>query len=76
MMWLSTTRTLVETPLPGGCDLPVMSTHSREDLNRWLLGSMTERVLERTRLPLLVVRPQGIEATPRPPWGTLQDDLD
>ncbi|WP_069802354.1 universal stress protein [Thermogemmatispora onikobensis] len=67
---------LVDTPLPGGCDLLAMSTHGREGLNRWLLGSVTERVLERTRLPLLVVRPQGIEETPRTPWGTLQDDLD
>ncbi len=67
---------LADTPLPGGCDLLAMSTHGREGLNRWLLGSVTERMLQRTRLPLLVVRPQGIAEAPRTPWGTLQDDLD
>ncbi|RAQ94190.1 universal stress protein [Thermogemmatispora tikiterensis] len=67
---------LADTPLSRGCDLLAMSTHGREGLQRWLLGSVTERVLARTRLPLLIVRPQGIEEAPRTPWGTLQDDLD
>src|SRR5712691_1305695 len=37
------------------CDLIAMSTHGRGGLERWVMGSVTERVLSGTRLPLLVV---------------------
>ncbi len=43
---------------PNGSDLIAMSTHGREGLQRWMIGSITERVLEATRLPMLIVRPQ------------------
>jgi len=42
----------------GGSDLIAMSTHGRGGLERWVMGSMTERVLGATRLPMLIVRPQ------------------
>jgi nucleotide-binding universal stress UspA family protein len=38
------------------CDLIVMATHGRGGLQRWLLGSVTERVLEHSSLPALIVR--------------------
>jgi nucleotide-binding universal stress UspA family protein len=41
-----------------GCDLIAISTHGRHGLQRWVMGSVTERVLTSTRLPLLIVRPQ------------------
>lgn len=41
----------------GGCDVIAMATHGRSSLARWVIGSITERVLHATRLPLLVVRP-------------------
>lgn len=41
-----------------GCDMVTMATHGRNGLQRWILGSVTERMLEATRLPLLIVRPQ------------------
>jgi nucleotide-binding universal stress UspA family protein len=41
----------------GGCDLIAMATHGRGGLQRWTMGSITERVLNTTRLPLLIVRP-------------------
>jgi nucleotide-binding universal stress UspA family protein len=44
---------------PHGSDLIAMSTHGREGLQRWMIGSITERVLEATRLPMLIVRPQS-----------------
>lgn len=44
---------------PKGCDLMAMSTHGRGGLERWMVGSITERVLEATRLPMLVVRPKS-----------------
>jgi nucleotide-binding universal stress UspA family protein len=42
----------------GGYDLVAMATHGRDTIPRWALGSVTEHVLDGTRLPLLVVRPQ------------------
>jgi nucleotide-binding universal stress UspA family protein len=43
----------------GGCDLIAMSTHGRSGLKRWVMGSVMERVLGATRLPMLIVRPQN-----------------
>jgi hypothetical protein len=49
------------------CDLIALSTHGRGGLERWVMGSVTERLLNTTMLPLLIVRPaqeglrQGVE---------------
>jgi nucleotide-binding universal stress UspA family protein len=48
---------LAECEGADGCDLIAMSTHGRGWLSRWVMGSITERVLNTTKLPLLVVRP-------------------
>lgn len=40
------------------CDLIVLATHGRGGLQRWLVGSVTERLLEHSSLPVLVVRPK------------------
>lgn len=40
-----------------GYDLIAMATHGRGGLQRWAMGSITERVLSASRLPLLIVRP-------------------
>jgi nucleotide-binding universal stress UspA family protein len=37
-------------------DLIALATHGRTGLQRWALGSITERVLHATRWPLLIVR--------------------
>ena len=42
----------------NGCDLIAMSTHGRGGLERLVMGSVTERVLQATMLPVLIVRPQ------------------
>lgn len=41
----------------GGCDVVVMTTHGQGGLQHWVIGSITERVLNATKLPLLIVRP-------------------
>jgi nucleotide-binding universal stress UspA family protein len=41
----------------GGCDVIAMATHGYSGVQRWAMGSITERVLIGTTLPLLVVRP-------------------
>ncbi|WP_424018626.1 universal stress protein [Halorientalis pallida] len=40
-------------------DLVVMGSHGRSGLSRVILGSVTEKVLRRTRLPVLVVDAHG-----------------
>ncbi len=40
------------------CDLIAMSTHGRGGFERLMMGSVTERVLHSTKLPMLIVRPQ------------------
>ncbi len=41
----------------GGCDVIAMATHGYSGVQRWAIGSITERVLSATKLPLLIVRP-------------------
>jgi nucleotide-binding universal stress UspA family protein len=39
-------------------NLVVMSTHGRSGIGRWLIGSVTERVVRHSSGPVLVIRPQ------------------
>ena len=41
----------------GGCDIIAMATHGIGGIQRWAMGSITERVLNATKIPLLIVRP-------------------
>ncbi|HEU5382485.1 MAG TPA: universal stress protein, partial [Ktedonobacteraceae bacterium] len=45
-------------------DLLVLTTHGRSGLKRWLLGSVTERVLHGSCLPLLIVHPSNVTSDP------------
>lgn len=42
-----------------GVDLIVMCTHGRSGISRWVLGSVTEKVLRMAPAPVLVVRSPG-----------------
>jgi len=42
----------------GGCDVVALATHGRTGMARWALGSIAERVLYDTKLPILIVRPR------------------
>ncbi len=44
----------------GTCDLIAIATHGRGGLQRWALGSVTERILHATKLPVLIVRPTEV----------------
>lgn len=48
--------TIVDVAADEGVDLIVMSTHGYSGLTRWLLGSVTEKVLRVAPCPILVVR--------------------
>jgi nucleotide-binding universal stress UspA family protein len=44
-----------------GCDVIALATHGRGGIERWMMGSVAERILGATRLPLLIVRPRQKE---------------
>jgi nucleotide-binding universal stress UspA family protein len=46
-----------EVPAIGRYDLVAMATHGQGAVARWALGSVTERVLHGTKLPMLIARP-------------------
>ena len=48
---------LAERGGENGCDLVAISTHGRSGWERWVMGSVTDRVLGTTRLPMFIVRP-------------------
>ncbi len=55
-----------------GVDLIAMSTHGRSGLSRWIFGSVTDKVLHGTHLPILLVRPPGLTGTPFPPQSEIE----
>ena len=42
----------------GGCNFIAMATHGRGGLQHWAMGSVAERLLAGTQLPMLIVRSQ------------------
>jgi len=50
-----------EKPASDGYDLIAIATHGRSGLARWALGSVTERILGATNLPLFIVRSPNLE---------------
>lgn len=47
---------IVQTAEHDGVELIVMPSHGRKGINRWLLGSVTERVVRLAPCPVLVLR--------------------
>ncbi|WP_044957336.1 universal stress protein [Halarchaeum acidiphilum] len=52
---------ILETAAGEDCDAIVMGTHGRSGVERFLLGSVTEKVVRQSDLPVLVVRVGGEE---------------
>jgi nucleotide-binding universal stress UspA family protein len=55
-----------------GVDLIAMSTHGRSGLTRWIFGSVTDKVLHGTHVPILLVRPPGMPGMPFPPQHEIE----
>ncbi|GCE30137.1 universal stress protein UspA [Dictyobacter alpinus] len=57
------------------CQLLAMTTHGRDKLERLFFGSIADRILTQTKLPLLIVRPpmqeESAQATPVSPNTSL-----
>ncbi|HEV7813880.1 MAG TPA: universal stress protein [Janthinobacterium sp.] len=47
---------IIKTAEQYHCDLILMATHGRTGLDKWLMGSETDKVLSHTTLPVLVLR--------------------
>jgi nucleotide-binding universal stress UspA family protein len=45
-----------------GCDLIVMGTHGRKGIDRIIFGSVAEKVVKTSPIPVLTIRPYGITA--------------
>lgn len=54
-------ETILDYTVSVGADVVVMGTHGRRGLDRYLLGSTTERVVRRSSVPVLTVRGDGGE---------------
>jgi nucleotide-binding universal stress UspA family protein len=52
----------------GGCELLAIATHGRAGVQRWVMGSIAERMLAATTRPILIVHPQS-QAT----WKTTRE---
>jgi len=48
-------NTILETAKEEGADMIVMGTHGRRGLEKILVGSVAEKVLQRTLIPLFIV---------------------
>jgi nucleotide-binding universal stress UspA family protein len=46
-----------EVKARNACDVITIATHGRSGPERWVMGSIAERILDGTRLPLFVVHP-------------------
>lgn len=47
-------------------DFIAIATHGRGGVQNWAMGSVSARVLHATMMPLLIMRPQDIQARPQP----------
>jgi nucleotide-binding universal stress UspA family protein len=56
--WLPAAEAIVEYAEANKVDLIAIATHGRSGLSRWVFGSVTQKVLHGTRVPVLVIRPE------------------
>src|SRR5581483_12328609 len=63
---------ILETAAHGEFDLIAMGTHGRKGLDRIRMGSVAEEVVRRSRVPVLLARPDARVG----PWETILVALD
>ena len=54
-------ETLAEYAEKNDVDLIVMATHGRSGVTRWVRGSVAEKILRSSKIPVLMVRAPGTE---------------
>ena len=55
-------ETIIEFAKQNKVDLIAIATHGRSGISRWVFGSVADRVLRSSGVPMLVVRPTGCES--------------
>ncbi|MDD4877265.1 MAG: universal stress protein [Dehalococcoidales bacterium] len=51
--------TMVDYASNNGFDLIVMATHGRSGLARWVVGSVADKILHCSTIPVLLIRPES-----------------
>lgn len=51
-------------PEKNKVDLIIMSTHGKSGISRWAFGSVADRVVRHSRVPVLIVAPPGCRMPP------------
>jgi nucleotide-binding universal stress UspA family protein len=54
-------ETLIDYVEKNDIDLILIATHGRSGLSRWVMGSVADKVLRSSNIPVLMVRAPGIE---------------
>ena len=54
----SVAETILDVCSEIHADLIAMSTHGRSGVSRWLLGSVADRIINHSPVPVLLIRPQ------------------
>jgi nucleotide-binding universal stress UspA family protein len=52
-------ETILHVATEVNADIVAMSTHGRTGVSRWLLGSIANRVVNHSPIPVLLIRPQS-----------------
>ena len=52
-------ETILQVAAEHQADVIVMSTHGRSGVKRWLLGSVADRIVTHSNVPVLLIRPHG-----------------
>jgi nucleotide-binding universal stress UspA family protein len=55
---------ILEVSKRDDIDLIAMSTHGRSGIGRWLLGSVAEKVVRHSDIPVLLLRSHGMDTSP------------
>lgn len=54
------TDEILKTAAKENCDIIVMGTHGRKGIDRILFGSVAEKVVKESTVPVLTIRPHGV----------------
>jgi nucleotide-binding universal stress UspA family protein len=76
MMFGKPGSTLCDLTESSRFDLVVMTTHARSRLGRFFLGSVSDKMIRQSHLPLLLVRPEGEELNQAPDLSRVIVPLD
>ena len=54
-------ETIIDYAKGNKVDLIIMSTHGRSGISRWTLGSVTDKVIRHSGIPVLTTIPEGLK---------------